>query len=61
MNQMMYITRLLANEPEKLEGPLLADTYVTLLKGHNAWYWKKLANAKLSLEMGVSIKCKGAI
>jgi hypothetical protein len=31
------------------------------LKDHNAWYWKKLANAKLSLEMGVSIKCKGAI
>ncbi|KVH94933.1 6-phosphogluconate dehydrogenase, C-terminal-like protein [Cynara cardunculus var. scolymus] len=30
-------------EPEKLAGPLLADTYVTLLKGRNAWYGQMIA------------------
>jgi hypothetical protein len=35
---MIYITHLLAQEPEKLAGPFLADTHVALLKGHNAWY-----------------------
>jgi glycerol-3-phosphate dehydrogenase (NAD+) len=40
---------------------LLADTYVTLLKGRNAWYGQKLAKGELSLEMGDSIKGKGMI
>lgn len=55
------MTHLLAEEPEKLAGPLLADTYVTLLKGRNAWYGQKLAKGELSLEMGDSIQGKGMI
>lgn len=60
-SEMIFITHLLAEEPEKLAGPLLADTYVTLLKGRNAWYGQKLAEGELSLEMGDSIKGKGMI
>jgi glycerol-3-phosphate dehydrogenase (NAD+) len=58
---MIYITHLLEEEPEKLAGPLLADTYVTLLKGRNAWYGHRLAKGELTLEMGDSIKGKGTI
>lgn len=60
-SEMIFITHLLAEEPEKLAGPLLADTYVTLLKGRNAWYGQKLAKGELSLAMGDSIKGKGMI
>ncbi|XP_027355648.1 probable glycerol-3-phosphate dehydrogenase [NAD(+)] 1, cytosolic isoform X1 [Abrus precatorius] len=60
-SEMIFITHLLAEEPERLAGPLLADTYVTLLKGRNAWYGQKLAKGELSLEMGDSIKGKGMI
>ena len=60
-SEMIFITHLLAEDPEKLAGPLLADTYVTLLKGRNAWYGQKLAKGELSLEMGDSIKGKGMI
>lgn len=60
-SEMVFITHLLAKEPEKLAGPLLADTYVTLLKGRNAWYGQKLAKGELSLEMGDNIKGKGMI
>ncbi|XP_059433953.1 probable glycerol-3-phosphate dehydrogenase [NAD(+)] 1, cytosolic [Corylus avellana] len=60
-SEMIFITHLLAEEPEKLAGPLLADTYVTLLKGRNSWYGQKLAKGELSLEMGDSIKGKGMI
>ncbi|XP_047342518.1 probable glycerol-3-phosphate dehydrogenase [NAD(+)] 1, cytosolic [Impatiens glandulifera] len=60
-SEMIFITHLLSEEPEKLAGPLLADTYVTLLKGRNAWYGLKLAKGELSLEMGDSIKGKGMI
>ncbi|RAL53850.1 unnamed protein product [Cuscuta campestris] len=60
-SEMIFITHLLTEEPEKLAGPLLADTYVTLLKGRNAWYGQKLASGELSLEMGDSIKGKGMI
>ncbi|TYI10498.1 hypothetical protein ES332_A09G145200v1 [Gossypium tomentosum] len=48
-------------EPEKLAGPLLADTYVTLLKGRNAWYGQMLAKGELSRDMGDSISGKGMI
>nr|CAB3479400.1 unnamed protein product [Digitaria exilis] len=48
-------------QPEKLAGPLLADTYVTLLKGRNAWYGQMLAKGELSPDMGDSIKGKGMI
>ena len=60
-SEMIFITHLLAEEPEKLAGPLLADTYVTLLKGRNAWYGQMLAKGELSLEMGDSISGKGMI
>ncbi|XP_011042114.1 PREDICTED: probable glycerol-3-phosphate dehydrogenase [NAD(+)] 1, cytosolic [Populus euphratica] len=60
-SEMIFITHMLAEKPEKLAGPLLADTYVTLLKGRNAWYGQKLAEGELSLEMGDSIKGKGMI
>ncbi|GLT31558.1 hypothetical protein SLA2020_062870 [Shorea laevis] len=60
-SEMIFITHLLAEDPEKLAGPLLADTYVTLLKGRNAWYGQQLAKGELSLEMGDSIKGKGMI
>lgn len=58
---MIFITHLLTEEPEKLAGPLLADTYVTLLKGRNAWYGQMIAKGQLSLDMGDSITGKGTI
>ncbi|KAJ7547595.1 hypothetical protein O6H91_08G093700 [Diphasiastrum complanatum] len=60
-SEMIFITHLLAEEPEKLAGPLLADTYVTLLKGRNAWYGQKLATGELTPAMGDIIKGKGMI
>ncbi|XP_072955330.1 probable glycerol-3-phosphate dehydrogenase [NAD(+)] 1, cytosolic [Typha angustifolia] len=60
-SEMILITHLLSEEPEKLAGPLLADTYVTLLKGRNAWYGQMLAKGELNLDMGDSIKGKGTI
>ncbi|KAL2923500.1 Glycerol-3-phosphate dehydrogenase [NAD(+)] GPDHC1 cytosolic [Bienertia sinuspersici] len=60
-SEMIFITHLLAEDPEKLAGPLLADTYVTLLKGRNAWYGQMLAKGGLSIDMGDSISGKGMI
>lgn len=60
-SEMIFITHLLAEDPEKLAGPLLADTYVTLLKGRNAWYGQMLAKGQLNLDMGDSISGKGMI
>ncbi|XP_068659527.1 probable glycerol-3-phosphate dehydrogenase [NAD(+)] 1, cytosolic [Aristolochia californica] len=60
-SEMIFITHLLAEEPEKLAGPLLADTYVTLLKGRNAWYGQMLAKGELRPDMGDCIKGKGMI
>ncbi|CAD5165239.1 unnamed protein product [Musa acuminata subsp. malaccensis] len=60
-SEMILITHLLAEGPEKISGPLLADTYVTLLKGRNAWYGQMLAKGEITLEMGFSIKGKGTI
>ncbi|CAA6663589.1 unnamed protein product [Spirodela intermedia] len=60
-SEMIFITHLLTEQPEKLAGPLLADTYVTLLKGRNAWYGQMLAKGELSPDMGDSIKGKGMI
>ncbi|GLJ18036.1 hypothetical protein SUGI_0318270 [Cryptomeria japonica] len=60
-SEMIYITHLLAEEPEKLAGPLLADTYVTLLKGRNAWYGQRVAKGELRPDMGDSIEGKGTI
>ncbi|CAI8613924.1 unnamed protein product [Vicia faba] len=60
-SEMIFITHLLTEEPEKLAGPLLADTYVTLLKGRNAWYGQMLAKGELSPDMGDRISGKGMI
>lgn len=60
-SEMIFITHLLTKEPEKLAGPLLADTYVTLLKGRNAWYGQMIAKGQLSIDMGDSISGKGTI
>lgn len=60
-SEMIFITHLLTEEPEKLAGPLLADTYVTLLKGRNSWYGQMIAKGQLSLDMGDSIRGKGTI
>nr|GMD84476.1 probable glycerol-3-phosphate dehydrogenase [NAD(+)] 1, cytosolic [Ipomoea batatas] len=60
-SEMIFITHLLTEEPEKLAGPLLADTYVTLLKGRNAWYGQMIAKGELSLDLGDSIIGKGTI
>jgi glycerol-3-phosphate dehydrogenase (NAD+) len=60
-SEMIYITHLLEEQPERLAGPLLADTYVTLLKGRNAWYGEKLAKGELKIEMGDNISGKGMI
>nr|GME21225.1 probable glycerol-3-phosphate dehydrogenase [NAD(+)] 1, cytosolic [Ipomoea batatas] len=60
-SEMIFITHLLTEEPERLAGPLLADTYVTLLKGRNAWYGQMIAKGELSLDLGDSISGKGTI
>lgn len=39
--------------------PLLASTFITLLKGHNAWYGQMLAKGELSPDMGDSMSIKG--
>lgn len=58
---MIFITHLLAEEPEKLTGPLLADTYVTLLKGRNAWYGQMLAKCDINRDIGENISGKGMV
>lgn len=60
-SEMIYITHFLTEEPERLAGPLLADTYVTLLKGRNAWYGQKLAEGEISADMGDIVQGKGMI
>lgn len=54
-SEMIYITHLLVEEPDNLIGPLLADTYVTLLKGRNAWYGQQIAKGEIKLDMGDNI------
>ncbi|GMH30464.1 hypothetical protein Nepgr_032307 [Nepenthes gracilis] len=50
-SEMIFITHLVAEDPAKLARPLLADTYVTLLKGRNAGYGQMLAKGELNLDM----------
>jgi glycerol-3-phosphate dehydrogenase (NAD+) len=57
-SKMIYITHLLAEQPERLAGPLLANT---LLKGRNAWYGEKLAKGELKIETGDNISGKRMI
>ena len=58
---MIFIINLLTKEPEKLAGPLLADTYLTLLSGCNACYGQMIAKGQLSLDMGDNISGKRII
>ncbi|CAI5529389.1 unnamed protein product [Closterium sp. Naga37s-1] len=60
-SEMIFVTHVLTKEPERLAGPLLADTYVTLLKGRNAWYGQQLAEGRLTAEMGDMVEGKGLI
>lgn len=59
--EMVFITHLLSPEPEYLAGPLLSDTYVTLLKGRNAWYGRQIGEGKLSASDGQQIQGVGTI
>jgi hypothetical protein len=54
---MIFITHLIAENPERLAGPLLADTYVTLLKGRNAWY----APSRLRYHLIICVKSIWAV
>ena len=60
-SEMIYIAHLLVEEPKKLTSPLLADTYVTLLKGRNAWYGQRITKGKIKPDMGDRIQGKGMI
>lgn len=55
LSERIFITHLLAEEPEKLGGALLVDTYVTLLECCNALFGQMLAKGELNLDMGDSI------
>lgn len=59
--EMSFITHVLSRRPESLSGPLLADTYVTMLAGRNAWYGRQLAAGKLKPENGDYVEGKGVI
>ncbi|EDQ88917.1 uncharacterized protein MONBRDRAFT_8394 [Monosiga brevicollis MX1] len=59
--EMVFITRLLSERPEDLHGPLLADTYVTFLKGRNAWYGEQLGRGRLHPRDGDVVPGKGLI
>ncbi|GMH05591.1 hypothetical protein Nepgr_007431 [Nepenthes gracilis] len=58
-SEMIFITHLVAEDPAKLARPLLADTYVNLLKGRNAGYGQRLAKGELNLDMDDCINGKG--
>eukprot|EP00898_Chlorokybus_atmophyticus_P004107 jgi/Chlat1/4698/Chrsp3S00443 len=60
-SEMVFITHLLSPEPEVVAGPLMADIYVTLLKGRNAWYGVQIGSGALSLDDGDMVKGKGLI
>ncbi|GMH10857.1 hypothetical protein Nepgr_012698 [Nepenthes gracilis] len=45
-SEMIFITHLVAKILLALAGPLLANTYVTPLKGRNAWYGQMLAKGE---------------
>jgi len=59
--EMVLITHLVNRKPEALAGPLLADTYVTLLKGRNAWYGEQLGRGKLHPAEGDYVSGEGQI
>merc|ERR1719198_631971 len=59
--EMSFITHVLSQRPEALSGPLLADTYVTMLAGRNAWYGRQLASGTLRACDGDIVPGKGHI
>merc|ERR1719198_1497824 len=59
--EMSFITHVLSRRPESLSGPLLADTYVTMLAGRNAWYGRQLASGTLRACDGDIVPGKGHI
>jgi glycerol-3-phosphate dehydrogenase (NAD+) len=59
--EMTFITHVLSRRPEALSGPLLADTYVTMLAGRNAWYGRQLASGALTVADGDVVPGKGHI
>eukprot|EP00049_Salpingoeca_infusionum_P001903 m.51906 g.51906 ORF g.51906 m.51906 type:complete len:467 (+) comp11267_c0_seq1:173-1573(+) len=59
--EMVFITRLLSEHPDELQGPLLADTYVTLIKGRNAWYGEQVGNGLRHPRDGAVVPGKGLI
>jgi glycerol-3-phosphate dehydrogenase (NAD+) len=59
--EMTFITHVLSRRPETLSGPLLADTYVTMLAGRNAWYGRQLASGALTPADGDVVPGKGHI
>ena len=61
LSEMGLITRMCTEQPEAITGPLLADTYVTMLKGRNAWYGRELASGRISRDMGDNVPGKGFI
>merc|ERR1711988_1316068 len=61
MGEMTFITHVLSRRPESLSGPLLADTYVTMMSGRNAWYGRQLASGVLTPADGDIVPGKGHI
>merc|ERR1712118_597676 len=59
--EMTFITHVLSRRPGSLSGPLLADLYVTMLAGRNAWYGRQLASGALSAADGDIVPGKGHI
>jgi len=61
--EMVFISQLLTGvrDPVYLAGPLLADVYVTLLKGRNAWYGEQVALGNVNPENGPYVPGKGLI
>merc|ERR1712193_142669 len=59
--EMTFITHVLSRRPGSLSGPLLADLYVTMLAGRNAWYGRQLASGALTAADGDIIPGKGHI
>merc|ERR1719388_306970 len=59
--EMTFITHVLSRRPGSLSGPLLADLYVTMLAGRNAWYGRQLARGALSAADGDIVPGKGHI
>merc|ERR1712118_281551 len=59
--EMTFITHVLSRRPGSLSGPLLADLYVTMLAGRNAWYGRQLAAGALSAADGDIVPGKGHI